>query len=202
MASDILRTYCFCRPGRVAKWQWELALGTGIVTAFKVFARWDDAKQLRWDEGYFELTELYARFFLEHRKNAQYSGNFVDVARAQGNARGAYHAIVEAYFMFRTGHVLPFISAHGEVDTSRHMSYRSYVRHLRRALVKIGVPPGESETFSGQLARSGAATTAARAGVPPHELCRLAGVSSINWCLAYMRPDFGDRMRDSWAIDL
>ena len=82
------------------------------------------------------------------------------------------------------------------------MPYRNHIRHLRSCLVYIGVPPAEAAKFAGQSARAGAATCAARAGVPPHEICRLAGVKSIGWHLGYMRPDFDDRMRASWAVGL
>jgi hypothetical protein len=42
--------------------QWELAIGVAIVVSFKVFARWDDARQLRWDVGYFEIIESIRPF--------------------------------------------------------------------------------------------------------------------------------------------
>ena len=179
------------------------AYGAAIVISFKVFARWDDAAQLRWDDYYFEVHELYVRFFLEHRKNAQAQGNFVDVARRQDpRERSAYSIICAARRILRRGFVLPYIDARGRVDSSRCMPYRNHIRHLRSCLVYIGVPPGEAEKFAGQSARAGAATCAARAGVPPHEICRLAGVKSIGWHLGYMRPDFDDRMRASWAVGL
>ena len=57
-------------------------------------------------------------------------------------------------------------------------------------------------TFAGQSARSGAATTCMREGVEPHQLCRMAGVKSINWGLGYMRPDFEDRLGASRAMGL
>lgn len=202
MVTLIFEQYCFLRHGRSRHRQWEFAIGVAIVVAFKVFARWDDARQLRWDSNFFEVTEVYVRFYLEHRKNAQYNGNFVDVAIPAHGARGAYHVIREAYHFFRSGHVLPYIDASGFVDSSRHMPYDSYVMHLRRALVHIGVSEEHSRRFAGQSARAGAATTAARAGMQPYELCRLAGVTSINWALAYMRPDFDDRMQASRAIGL
>ena len=202
MVTCIFRRYCFARIGRSRHMQWELAIGVAIVVSFKVFARWDDARQLRWDVGYFEITEVYVRFYLEHRKNAQYNGNFVDIAIPASGERGAYHVIREAYLLFRSGHVLPHIDASGAVDTTRHMPYDSYVRHLRQILVHIGIPKELSRRFAGQSARAGAATTAARAGMQPFELCRLAGVKSISWGLAYMRPDFNDRMQASRAIGL
>jgi hypothetical protein len=202
MVTHIFHVYCFKRSSRPSHGQWELAIGVAIVVSFKVFARWDDARQLRWDVNYFEITDIYVRFYLEHRKNAQYNGNYVDIAIPAAGERGAYHVIRDAYHVFRNGHVLPYIDSSGSVDTSRHMPYDTYVMHLRRALVHIGVPEEQSRRFAGQSARAGAATTAARAGMQPYELCRLAGVTSINWALAYMRPDFNDRMQASRAVGL
>jgi hypothetical protein len=46
------------------------------------------------------------------------------------------------------------------------------------------------------------ATTAAREGIPPHEICRMAGVRSINWLLGYNRPDASDRQRVSQDLGL
>ena len=182
----------------------ELAYGAAIVISFKVFARWDDAAQLRWTTTTARCaSSTSASFFLEHRKNAQAQGNFVDVARRQDpRERSAYSIICAARRIFRRGFVLPYIDARGRVDSSRCMPYRNHIRHLRSCLVYIGVPRGEAEKFAGQSARAGAATCAARAGVPPHEICRLAGVKSIGWHLGYMRPDFDDRMRASWAVGL
>ena len=105
--------------------QWELAIGTAIVISFKVFARWDDAANLRWDEEYCEVHVLYVRFFLDKRKNAQAAGNFVDIARPEDpNVRGAYHVAVLARSIFRRGHVLPFISAAGSIDVRRPVCSR------------------------------------------------------------------------------
>ncbi len=203
MVERIVDVYCFERPHRAAQQQWELAYGAAIVISFKVFARWDDAAQLRWDDDHCEVHELYVRFFLEHRKNAQAQGNFVDVARRQNpSERSAYHIIREAKRVFQRGFVLPYISAKGLVDSTRCMPYSNHIRHLRSCLMHIGVPRDEAEKFAGQSARAGAATCAARAGVPPHEICRLAGVRSIGWHLGYMRPDFEDRMQASWAVGL
>ena len=96
--------------------------------------------------NYFEITDVYVRFFLEHRKNAQHNGNFVDIAIPAG-ARGAY-------LHFHSGHVLPYIVSSGTVDISKYMPYESYVLHLRRALVHIGVPEEQARRFAGQSARA------------------------------------------------
>ena len=103
--------------------------------------------------------------------------------------------------MFRRGHVLPRIAA-GFVDTAHFMSYSTYVRHLRHALVCVGVPHAAACSFAGQSARSGAATEAVYASVRPEDICRMAGVTSISWCLGYMRPDQADRLEASRKIGL
>jgi hypothetical protein len=198
----ILDVYCFERPGVPVARQWEFAVGVGIIVSYCVLARWDDARQLLWDDDYFEEAELYVRFFLEHRKNAQATGNFVDVARPSNpRHRGAFHVIKEARRLFRRGHVLPRIVA-GFVDTAHFMSYSTYVRHLRHALVCVGVPRAAASSFAGQSARSGAATEAVYAGARPEDICRMAGVTSISWCLGYMRPDQVDRLEASRKIGL
>jgi hypothetical protein len=199
----ILSSYCFVRPGLPAVSQWEMAVGVGIVVSYCVFARWDDASQLRWDVGFCEETDLYVRLYLNHRKNAQYTGNFLDIARPSDPAvKGAYHVIREARALFRAGHILAHVSSQGTVDTSRYMAYDSYVRHLRHALGQVGVPKDEARLFAGQSARSGAATECVQAGLGPGGLCRMAGVKSINWLLGYMRPDQHDRLEASRKIGL
>jgi hypothetical protein len=202
MVGRILRCYCFLRLRRAASRQWEFAFGVAVVVAYKVLARWDDLRQMRWDEDYCQIGKLYVRFFLEKRKNSMINGSYVDVAKREDGRRGAFEVIVEAWQFFRSGFVLPFISGQGHVDTSRHMAYEDYVQQLRCCLVDMGTPREEAMKFAGQSARAGAATEAARAGLAPHELCRLAGVRSINWHLGYMRPDFEDRLRASRAMGL
>ena len=199
----IIEVYCRIRIGVGPRGQWEFALGVGIVVSYCVFARWSDGALLLWDDGYYEETELYVRFYLEHRENAQFTGNFVDVARPADPAqRGAFHIIREARDFFRRGHVLPLITARGVVDHTRPMPYGSFVRHLRRALEEVGVPGAEAAKFAGQSARSGAATEAVLAGLSPVSICRLAGVSTISWCLGYVRPDQSDRLRESQKLGL
>ena len=82
------------------------------------------------------------------------------------------------------------------------MPYRPFVRHLRQVLICVGVPPAEALSFAGQSARAGAATCAGRAGLAPHDICRMAGVSTIGWHLGYMRPDAADRLKASRAVGL
>ena len=67
------------------------------MASYKVFARWDDAAQLRWDSGHCEIGERYIRFYLRHRKNAQDAENFVDIAKPRRSSeRGAYHILCDA----------------------------------------------------------------------------------------------------------
>ena len=82
------------------------------------------------------------------------------------------------------------------------MAYKRYVQHLRACLRCCGISAADAKKFAGQSARAGAATTAAREGVAPHEICRLAGVSSINWLIGYNRPDAHDRQRASQNLGI
>ncbi len=50
MVRRIMEVYSYARPTTPEK-PWELAIGTAIVVAFKVFARWDDGAQLRWEDS-------------------------------------------------------------------------------------------------------------------------------------------------------
>ena len=203
LVRQVLLVYCWVRPDRRTGQQWEFAMGVAIVVAYKVLARWDDPSRLQWDTGFCEVHELYIRFYLSKRKNAQSDGNFVEVARPRNPAEiGAYHVIRQAHALFRTGHILPAIDAKGRIDGSRFMAYKQYVQHLRACLRCIGVSAADAKKLAGQSARAGAATTAAREGVAPHEICRLAGVSSINWLVGYNRPDAADRQRASQNLGI
>ena len=79
----------------------------------------------------------------------QYESCFLGVARPLDPTwRGAFHAIAKMRELRgRTGFVLLHISARGVVDTTRPMSYKKYVRHLRHALTKLGVDPAIARTF-------------------------------------------------------
>ena len=148
------------------------------------------------------MYPLFVRFLLESRKNEQYESCFLGVARPlDPTRRGAFHAIVEMRELRgRTGFVLPHMSARGVADTTRPMSCKKYVLHLRHALTKLGVDPAIARTFAGQSPRAGAATTAARAGARPEMTANAAGVKSIDWLLTYNRADIGDRLQASWAL--
>ena len=152
MAAAFLEHYAWVRPRRHHGRQWELALGVAIVTAYKLLARYNDLAQLRWDDDHYTVYPLYVRFLLETRKNNQYESCYIDVARPMdAGERGAYHAIIEARDIAgRRGHVLPRIAAAGAVDASKPMTYKDYVRHLRRALTELGLDKNAAGTFAGQ----------------------------------------------------
>ena len=150
------------------------------------------------------MCPLFVRFLLESHKNEKYESCFLDVARPLDAAqRGAYHAIVVSRELFgRIGFVLPHIDSSGVVDTARPMSYGNYVRHLRHALVNLGMGQSVAQTFAGQSPRAGAGTEAARARVRPEMVVHAAGVKSTDWILTYNRADIGDRLQASWSLGL
>ena len=200
----ILRTYAYVRPEKPPHLQWELAFGIGLGAGFKTLARHDDLRQMRYDAGFFELHDLYASLYIGTRKNDQEHGNRVDVAKpADPNERGVYHALALGHAVFGgVGFIMPHVDAQGVVHRDRPMEYRDFVRYLRQALVTIGVDIDYADHFAGHSMRSGGASAAARAGLPPHEICHLAGVKDINWLLYYMRHLLEDRLRASWSIGL
>jgi hypothetical protein len=97
---------------------------------------------------------------------------------------------------------MPHIDAAGRVDRGRPMEYAEFVVHLRKALVTVGLTEAEAHEYSAHSIRSGAATEAVHAGLPPLLICHIAGVKSIDWLVGYMRADLGDRLRASWALGL
>ena len=146
------------------------------MASYKVFARWDDAAQLRWDSGHCEIGERYIRFYLRHRKNAQDAENFVDIAKPRRSSEhGAYHILCDARNVFKSGHVLPYISAAGHVDKSGPCPTASSCSTYGSASSARACHSRRRSVFAGQSARAGAATCAARAGVAAHGICRLAG---------------------------
>ena len=76
----------------------------------------------------------------------------------------------------------------GRLPAPRH-------RHVLRAAEAVS-------HFAAHSMRSGGASEAARRGLPPHEICHLAGVKDISWLLYYMRQQPADRLRASWSIGL
>ena len=81
MAAAFLEHYARRRHARQPQYEWRFALGTGVVIAYKVLARYADLVQLRWDEDYCWVYPLFVRFLLESRKNEQYESGYLDIAR-------------------------------------------------------------------------------------------------------------------------
>ena len=77
-----------------------------------------------------------------------------------------------------------------------------YVSQLRRAAKHAGFPEGAADALAGHSPRSGAASQAARDGLPPHAINHLAGVKDINWLVSYNRELDSDRLRASWSLGL
>ena len=76
--------------------------------------------------------------------------------------------------------MLPRIDASGRVHCEHPMEYDVFVAHLRQALVSTGLPEAEAHEYTAHSIRSGAATEAVHAGLPPLLICGVAGVKSID----------------------
>ena len=178
-------------------------MGTAIAIGFKLLLRYDDLRRCRWDKGYCEIFPSHIRFFLDGRKNDQYRGSFVDIARPEDpKMKGVYHVVVLARKVFRSGFVLPKIDGKGRVDSSAPMSHRKFVLHLRSALAHIGVPAEEVGKFTAHGLRGGGATAAFLGGLSPEEITHLAGVKDVNWLAYYNRNHLSTRLRASRAVGL
>jgi hypothetical protein len=165
--------------------------------------RYDDLSRCRWDEGFCEVFPTHVRFYLDGRKNDMYGGNFLDVAApAEHNESGVYHLCVVARAVFRTGFVLAAIDPLGNVNASQCMAHAAFVRHLREALVHIGLTREEAAVFSAHSLRSGGATAAAVHGLHREDIQHLAGVKDVNWLAYYNRLYLAERLRVSQAIGL
>mmetsp|Transcript_73989 Transcript_73989/g.139860 ORF Transcript_73989/g.139860 Transcript_73989/m.139860 type:complete len:468 (+) Transcript_73989:167-1570(+) len=203
MVRAIMKAYGVVVPHRPATRQWQFAVGTSIGLGFKLLLRYDDLKRCRWDDGYCEVFATHVRFYLDGRKNNMYGGDFLDVAApADPRERGVYHLCVEARALFLSGFVLACVDARGNVDTSKPMSYSTFVRHLREALVLIGLSRETAAVYSAHSMRSGGATTAARQGLSREEIQHLAGVKDVNWLAYYNRMHLAERLRVSQGIGL
>ena len=121
----------------------------------QTLARYDDLARLRYDPGYFELHAMFVRLLFDQRKTHHEGGMHIDVARPADPAEvGVYHAPELGHRAFGgTGYVLPHVDAQGVVHRERPMSYDDYARHLRSALVTVGVPPAEAASFTPHSAR-------------------------------------------------
>ena len=80
-------------------------------------------------------------------------------------------------------------------------AYKAFMRHLRNALVRIGLDPADADHYTGHSMRSGAATATADE-LPLHLTSRAARVIDINWILTDYRASIGDRMSVPWALGL
>ena len=196
----IFVAYVWWRPGVGTEHQWELAVGLAIVVGYKVWARYNDLAQMRFDDDFCIVFATHIDFKIPHRKNKQFLGDTVTVARpADPAVRGAYHALLEA--KARVGFMLPQINAKGLVDRSRPMPYGQFVSHLRQALRHVGLSEADALEYAAHSMRSGAATEAAPK-LPPHLICLAAGVDDLNWILGYHRASLDDRLRSSLATGL
>ena len=82
-------------------------IGACIGIGFELLLRYDYLKRCRWDDDYCDVFPTHVRFYLDGRKNNQYGGNFLDVARPPDEAvLGVYHVCVLAKSVFRRGYVL------------------------------------------------------------------------------------------------
>ena len=147
--------------------------------------RYDNLRQLRWDDKYCE-------------------GQYINIARpAEPTETGVYHYAATARRLCGgRGFAIPAIIAPGHIDSTTAMDYKSFVRHLREGLQCIGFSEDAANVYAGQSLRAGAATAGVANGLQPHELCRAAGVSSINWDLWYNRYHLADRIRISRSLGL
>ena len=199
----ILRAYVFVRSELPWYQQWCLALGIAVGTSYKTLARYDDLARLRYDPGYFELHAMFVRLLFDQRKTHHEGGMHIDVAHPADPVEvGVYHALELGHRTFGgTGYVLPHVDAQGVVHRERPMSYDDYARHLRSALVTVGVPPAEAASFTPHSARAGAATAGAQQ-LRPEELCFMAGTKDPSWLMGYLRRNLADRLRLSWALGM
>ena len=178
-------------------------IGACIGIGFKLLWRYDDLKRCRWIDDYCDVFPTHARFYLDGRKNNQYGGNFLDVARPRDEAvLGVYHVCVLAKSIFRRGYVLGSVDASGRVDVTKPMPHKVFVAHLREALVNIGLSREMAGVYSAHSMRAGGATAAAVHGLHREEIQHLAGVADPNWLAYYNRNYLAERLRVSQAIGL
>jgi hypothetical protein len=182
--------------------QWRLAVGIAIGAAFKLMARYADMRFVSYDNDKFLVFDTHLRIFISERKTHVYGGQWIDIAKPADCSFGVYNALLIGKEVFNTGHVMPHIDAHGRVHRDRPMEYADFVAHLRQALIAVGLTATEAHDYSAHSIRSGAATEAVHAELPPLLICHVAGVKSMDWLVGYMRADLGDRLRASWALGL
>lgn len=198
----IIERYVIVRSDLPWDLQWRLAVGVAIGAAFKLMARYADMRFVRYDSDKFIVFGTHVRVFISERKTHVYGGQWIDIAKPADASFGVYHALLIGKEVFNTGHVMPHIDALGRVHRDRPMEYSDFVAHLRQALITVGLSAAEAHEYSAHSIRSGAATEAVHAGLPPLLICHIAGVKSIDWLVGYMRADLGDRLRASWSLGL
>lgn len=203
-ARAIMNAFCVVHQDRPWHQQWHLAVGIGVgCLPFKILARYDDVSQLRYDAGYFRYNEHMVEMICRTRKNNMWISSTLYVARPPNDEMGVYHWLIIGSLVFGGGYIVPHIGADGTVHRETPMGYDEFVRHLRHCLhYSLGFSVEEASSYTGHSARAGGGTTAAQAGLQPHEICHLAGVRDINWLLTYMRSSLEDRLRASWALGL
>ena len=115
---------------------------------------------------------------------------------------GVYYALCLAHRVFGgRGKIMPHVDDAGRVDGDRPMSYPDCAQYPRQAARSAGCPGALVDAVAGHTNR-GAASEAARSGLPPHETNHLAGVRDINWLIGYTRELDSDRLSASWALGL
>ena len=126
----IFVAYVWWRPGVGTEHQWELAVGLAIVVGYKVWARYNDLAQMRFDDDFCIVFATHIDFKIPHRKNKQFLGDTVTVARPA--VRGAYHALLEAKARVRRLH---------PAADQRQRPRRPLPAHALRP-VRVAPPPG------------------------------------------------------------
>ena len=105
-----------------------MASGVGAVTSYKVLARYNDLRQLRYDESLFFVSPLLIELLCTTRKNNQEFSTRLAVARPAERVRRLQRAYP------RQDHLWD-IDSLGVVHRERPMEYDDYVRFLRKGLL-------------------------------------------------------------------
>ena len=77
-----------------------------------------------------------------------------------------------------------------------------HMRHLRNALIHIGLTRAQASVYSAHSLRSGGATEAAAAKLHREDILHLAGVADANWLAYYNRMYLAERLRVSRSLGL
>ncbi len=93
----IMHVYVSARLDLPWHLQWRLAFGIGAVTSYKVLARYNDLRQLRYDEDFFFVSPLLIELLCTTRKNKPELSTRLAVARpADPSEFGVYNALIWA----------------------------------------------------------------------------------------------------------